>query len=433
MMPAVAAATATAATKTELDLFAAPKQQTCIVKGSWVEYQPLSSLESEGPVEFNIPASANEYIDLQQTQILVRGSIEGDEDGEIKVAPVNLLLGSLFGQVDMYFNDVMVSAATNLYSYRAYLETLLNYGPAAKKSSLTSSFWYKDTAGHMDSVDFTSNKGLQKRHELTNKGKTFELCGGLHLDMCFQDKLLPNGIGIKIRMIRNKPSFYLMADADANKALRIKLEKVVLYVRRVTLSPACLLAQARVNLKAPMKYPYSRVVCRLFALPAGFNSGNIDNAVLGMMPRRLIIGMVKNTASNGSFKENPFNFHHYDLNYLCAHLDGEQFPSKAFQPDYDKKLFSRSYMSLFTGLNTYAHDSGNDISTSEYNQGFTLYCLDLSPDLNEGGHINVRKHGSLRLEMTFKKPLPHTINVLLYCEYENMIQITADRQISLDF
>ena len=34
-----------------------------------------------------------------------------------------------------------------------YLETLLNYGPAAKNSQLTTALYYKDTAGKMDAAD----------------------------------------------------------------------------------------------------------------------------------------------------------------------------------------------------------------------------------------------------------------------------------------
>ena len=46
-----------------------------------------------------------------------------------------------------------MTQATGTYSYCAYLETLLNYGPAAKKSQLTAALFYKDTAGKMDTAD----------------------------------------------------------------------------------------------------------------------------------------------------------------------------------------------------------------------------------------------------------------------------------------
>jgi hypothetical protein len=37
-----------------------------------------------------------------------------------------------------------------MYPYRAYIETLLSYEPAAKESQLTGVMWYKDTPGQQD-------------------------------------------------------------------------------------------------------------------------------------------------------------------------------------------------------------------------------------------------------------------------------------------
>jgi hypothetical protein len=47
-------------------------------------------------------------------------------------------------------DENLVSPPTSLYPYRAYIEILLSYGPAAKESQLTGVMWYKDTPGHQD-------------------------------------------------------------------------------------------------------------------------------------------------------------------------------------------------------------------------------------------------------------------------------------------
>ena len=82
---------------------------------------------------------------------------------------VNNFLHSVFKQVDVFLKEKQVTQATGTYAYRAYLETLLNYGPAAKESQLTAAMFYKDTAGKMDVADPTlaaanANMGLKKRY-----------------------------------------------------------------------------------------------------------------------------------------------------------------------------------------------------------------------------------------------------------------------------
>ena len=64
------------------------------------------------------------------------------------VGPVNLWMHSLFSDVSVSLNEKLVSPPTSLYPYRAYIETLLIYGPAAKESQLTGVVWYKDTPGY---------------------------------------------------------------------------------------------------------------------------------------------------------------------------------------------------------------------------------------------------------------------------------------------
>ena len=149
--------------KSELDLFALPPSQIVIQKGNYYEYFPLTNVNDGGPVEFHIAGSAEDYIDLSQTYIHVKARIV-KSDGQFlakedKVGPVNLLLHSLFSQIDVSLNDRLISFSNNTYAYRAFIETLLNHGHDSKTSQLTMEMYYKDTAGKMDDVDEESKDG----------------------------------------------------------------------------------------------------------------------------------------------------------------------------------------------------------------------------------------------------------------------------------
>ena len=107
-----------------------------------------------------------------------------------KVAPVNLFLRSLFGQLDIDrdLNGRTISDGTSTYSYRAYLETLLSYEEEAKSTHLTSSLLYKDTAGKMDEPNPTkanadANLRLKKRASFTSESKVVDMIGRLHGDI----------------------------------------------------------------------------------------------------------------------------------------------------------------------------------------------------------------------------------------------------------
>ena len=137
--------------KSELDLFAVPPTQTTTEDGRWVEHQPLTSLDSGGPIEFVIPGTGDAYLDLANTYLLIRAKVVRgvgtDLAADTPVAPVNNWLHSLFSQVDVYLNDTLVTPSSNTYPFRAYVDTVLSYGDEAKNTQLTNQLWYKDTAG----------------------------------------------------------------------------------------------------------------------------------------------------------------------------------------------------------------------------------------------------------------------------------------------
>ena len=360
--------------KSELELFNLPPTQTTIESAQWVSYKPFSSLSETSPIEFVVPGHGDEYIDLAHTMLSLRVEIKKikKNEGLVEAAAatnkpgiVNNLLHSLFNQVDVFFNQKLVSPTNNAYAYRAYIETLLNYGTGAKSSHLTSVLWYKDTAGKMDDTD-NGNEGLVKRRELLSVNNPIDLIGHLHCDVFNQDRFLLNGVEVRMRLVRSGDNFCFI-DSKASTDFRIRIADATLLVRRVKISPGILLAHAKALSKTPAKYPLTRVEVKAMTIHSGVHGETLDNIILGQLPKRVILGFVNNKAYNGDYSLNPFNFNHYDINFLSLYVDGVQYPSKPLQPDFGKeKMFVNSYYTLFTGTGIHYSNQGNQITRNEY-------------------------------------------------------------------
>ena len=117
---------------------------------------------------------------------------------------------SLFSQVDVSLNGKMVSSSSNTYAYRAHIETLLTFGKAYKKTFLTKSMWYKDTAGHMNDLG-DENVGTTKRSNLTAHGKKVDIISYIHDDVFRQTRLLHPGVTVKVRLVRAIEQFSLIS------------------------------------------------------------------------------------------------------------------------------------------------------------------------------------------------------------------------------
>ena len=231
--------------KSELDLFTIPPTQTSIEQGQWVEYHPVAQFSDGGPIEFHVAGSGSEYLDLSQSQLYVKAKVTKPNGDNLvdtdRVGPVNLFLHSLFSQVDVSLNDRVITPSTPTYPYRAMIESLLQYGPEAKQTQLTTALFYKDTSGQMDQNDPLAtdsiNLGLKKRHAFIKKSKSVELIGPLHNDLFFQPKHLLNGVDMRVKLIRTKPDFCLMS-ATENAAYKIVIQDCSLFVRKVRVAPS---------------------------------------------------------------------------------------------------------------------------------------------------------------------------------------------------
>ena len=426
--------------KSELDLFSVPPTQTSIEAGAWIEYNPISSLADGTPIEFTVGGSGQDYIDLASTQLYVQAQVLRANDAAIDdtnlVAPTNLFMHSLFSEVDVKLNDTLVTSTTNMYPYRAYLETLLSYGPAAKKSQLTCAMYYKDSAGQMEACDPTAdpvvNAGMVRRHGLIAASRVVDMIGPLHNDLFFQDKFLPNDVTIRVRLICSKNSFCLMS-GEAGAAYKVKILSCKLLVRKAKINASVFLAHAKAVELNNFRYPLRRAITKSFTIARGHLTYSQEAVISGQLPTRLVVGLVSNSAFNGAFAENPYNFKNYDLTQLKVTLDGQQSQIRPIETNFATHQYVNAYMSLFSGLNKQGRDEGTDIERTDYPSGYTLYALNLTPDLGETSHFQLTREGSLRIDLRFNTPLPVTVNVVVYCEFENVLEVDRNRSVLFDF
>lgn len=425
-------------TKTELDIFATPPTQNSIDSGTTLCVRPISSLTDASPIEFLIPGSGEEYIDLAHTtlhlvaKIKVDDTISKDKDAKpANIAPVNNFLHSIFSQVDIHLNQKCITPPSNNYNYRSYIENLLNYGCDAKNSHLSSVIWEKDMAGKMDTLDVVNgNTGYMKRHSISKDEQIIEMYGNLHCDIFNQDKFMINGVDMGVKLIKAKNEFVLMG---SNKG-HLEIVDANLFVRKVKINPSILIAHTKALSVSTAKYPITRVEIKTVTISRDIQSKTIDNLYLGQLPKRCIIGFVESTAFNGSLAQNPYNFQHFNHNYLALYVDSVQIPSKPLTPDFEKKMFTRSYHTLFSGSGVHFGDIGNDISLSDYPGGYCLVAFDLTPDLScHDSHWNIIKSGSLRVEIRFSKPLEKTITAVIFSEFDNIIEIDRNRNVIIDY
>ena len=429
-------------TKSELDLFSMPPTQVSLEKGHWIDHQPVSSVTDSGPITFLSPGT-EDYVDLSKTILVVRAKVTKADgtnlDADEKVGVVNNFLHSLFKQVDVYLKEKQVTQAMGTYSYRSYLETLLNYGPSAKESQLTAALFYKDTAGKMDVADPTlavanANAGLKARYAFSKTSGVIELAGPVFCDVFFTERLLLSFVDLKVVLNRNGHEFCLMA-SEGDADYRVKLTEAYLKIRKVKVNPSITMAHEIALKKGPAIYPIRRVECKSFIIPAGNPSLMKDNVFSGLVPKTFVFGLVESEAFNGAYKKNPYNFQHFNMSSVGLSVNGEAMPFKPLQLSFGaNSRFIEAFSTLFSGTGKMYLNNGNDISRDEFANGNAIFAFDLTADMcGSSPHFNTVQRGNLAVDIKFSVAPTTAVSLVCYGEFENLIQIDAERNVVYDY
>ena len=233
--------------------------------------------------------------------------------------------------MDVILGGKLISSATNTYSHRSLLEVLLNYDKVAAESQLSCVFFCNDTAGQMEEMDISAdpvmNTGLGTRGEWTKTSKIVELQDRIHSGLFNQEKLILNGVDLTVKLHRHKPEFCLLS-GDTAIAYKIAIVDAIFYVKKIELTSSVFNAINTVLNDKNAQYAITRTTPKVFTVPRGQQSQHIDNAFLGEISKRIAICMMDNDSYNGNYKNNPFNFQHYNLTQIGVSVNGEEVPFK---------------------------------------------------------------------------------------------------------
>lgn len=115
---------------------------------------------------------------------------------------------------------------------------------------------------------------------------------------------------------------------------------------------------------------------------------------------------------------------------MCLYADGQSYPAKQFQPNFQRKHYTREFYQLIQTTGRHLKDRPLAITREDF--GYTLFCFNLEADEGHSGNVSLVQTGSVRLETRFRNPLPRTMNLVCYSVFDSVIQISNMRQVLLD-
>ena len=276
----------------------------------YVHYRPV--YQGIEPITFNIPAS-DDYIDIKEAKLEIQVRLKhsatrhagirvpstraiSDGTNTRNTAIVNNFAHTLFKQINVKYNNILMSEQTNLYHYLAYLGTLLNFSKEEGATKLAPQGWVNGAlnadaqltvaASNTDIIlasDVTSSysklEALTKKTVADNHWFTFVMKP--YVPAMQVGGYLAPGTAVEMELLMNPNTVYLYGtpnkgtlDSKVFPTITKDDIKVTLVVPKISLNSSMFnkLQAERSAAQKIMMYPVVRTSIRTFSIPTGNTS-----------------------------------------------------------------------------------------------------------------------------------------------------------------
>jgi len=429
--------------KSELDVFQPVNVQVALIEGRWHTYQPLQTISSPPDiVEFIIPGTANETVDLNNISVYIKGKFVNIADGAnltaAKFGVANNLLGSMFHHIDLTINGQLITRASRDYAYKDYLTKLLYYnmpqnGKEGKQNTCIG--WYPDEA--TDIKNANSNDGWKYRREAyTEESKMFELQGPVGIDLLNCDRLLLPGTDLHLKFHFNDAKFFMMNATETDTA-KLQISKMELNVRRVTVGDSFVNELNSQLQDGDAIYPFVRREIHSFGIGKGETGITKENLFRGQLATRYFACLVLSKAFNGtSWVENPYNFDDFGLNEIAIMENGQTIAGQPIKVNFKTANLEtmKAYYQLLETIGAIGERAlQTPITKAEFDDHCAIFAFTRSPDLCHGDAALPNQIGNVNCQLTFATALPNPVTCIIMAEFDARVQIGKDKSLSTDY
>lgn len=444
------------ATNPRLNMFQLPQTDMSIKATRELPISPSSAAIE--PIHFEFESQG--FLDLDRSYVELELRMMKSDGNALVIGDVmvlaNNLAHTLFKQINVRLNGTLITPQSALYHQQAFIETLLNNDKEDVDTLLAPQLYYDalDVPDDGEPGEFTANSlddatphdhytALSDSHKAVVAARKIFLGGNRvilrftpSLEVFRLGRLLRPNVQVQMDMYLNPPAVWTIRHAGAG-TLRMTQEdlKARLIVKQVSLDESVETTLRKKYLTGVKSvYPTVCGEVRSFVHPNNSRNFECQNPYGKVIPNRLVIGIIKQTASNGDVTENPFNYGLFNMSSIKTLVGGEEYPYQTLEVNHNNGQKDRAmYHRFLEASGCMVRGKGNLIERKDYGYGKkgNLIVFDLTANQNPDSPVlNPELKGDLRIKIDFGANPPENLTVLVYGEFENVMEITGPGVVS---
>ena len=424
-----------------LHLWDSVPTQTGIAETKVIDVFPTTSIEASDTLTFVIPPMAKLMLDKVQIVSQIR-AIRADGDNPAANHPCATaphLAAALFRNVEVTAGGVsLVQSFDNSYAmFKFWNDVIHNTNGTASalksregividsvytKADSENTTYFPEGTDQNPAAPATNQNGV-KRAQYIAGGKKVCLVSDLNCSILAQDKLLVPELEIVVTLTKNYSEFILLEpDNHTEKIVFDKLALRCTYKRPQDF--IINLLEERLA-KENAIYHVNKNVMSFHTVPEGATDFTISSVFGSKLPYMFLVGIQDRTAFGRTRSKNPFTL--YPMKRFQVFVDGqEHFPRPVEMVDNDVTHLWESF------LNQTGYINNGDNLLSDYYGAYPALCVDLTQDKSQNqSSLNIQRSGTVRLGIELPEAAPNGRVVMILAWYDEVVEITKDRQVKV--
>ena len=243
--------------------------------------------------------------------------------------------------------------------------------------------------------------------------------------------ILVPGVEIKLKFHFNSPNLFLNGVGLAGRLLEGDIQ-LQFHLCQLRLNEDVFkdISLKRHTYRELTKYPTVRSKIRTFNMVGPLTRLDIPNLFQNRIPDRMIVGLLDSRAFNGDVTRDPFCFQKFGLRTIRQMVRGEEYPYETLEINHDNVARDAlGYFRFLQASGSWWKKRGNLAQQEDRGQGrnCTLFMFDnVANGRADARTLNPKQSGDLQLILEFGAAPNINITVLVYAEFENMLEIDSN-------
>ena len=365
---------------------------------------------SENYIEFVLNGNTQDFYDLESFALELKLKIKNHDGSDLPDdATLTLIDGAghrILSKCSLYLNGVPCESNAYFGLYNS-IKTYLGMSKS-ELQSIGRNMYYKSMSTKIyDNITNASfeNRTADETDIQAECRNVIHLMIPIGLEISSSGIFLMNGVDIRLRFDLSPAS--LMINTAHAQGYKYDIETAKLWTQKIVPNPDALfsLSKSLLNNNSSIEYVFERPVIKSFVLPLGQTNLSFDNIFNGIIPHKLCLFFIRQSAVSGNYAFNGAYLSSCNISSLQLQLNGNIVTSL-------NTSFPHNIANVFHHTLINNGDIGrNLLSLKTYREGRTIFVWDLRAS-DSSDTIPLERSGNLRLSIQLSTA--NRVNYIVY-------------------